>query len=29
VSDEEAKAIYPNGWKTLKSYLRLVPPPAA
>ncbi|MGP1664847.1 MAG: peroxiredoxin [Rhodanobacter sp.] len=29
VSDEEAKTIYPAGWKTLKPYLRLVPPPAA
>ncbi len=27
VSDEEAKAIYPNGWKALKPYLRLVKQP--
>ncbi|HTX51054.1 MAG TPA: peroxiredoxin [Caulobacteraceae bacterium] len=27
VSDDEAKALYPNGWKTLKPYLRLVPQP--
>jgi thioredoxin-dependent peroxiredoxin len=27
VSDEEAKAKYPNGWKTLKSYLRVVAQP--
>jgi len=27
VSDEEAKAKYPDGWKTLKSYLRIVPQP--
>jgi alkyl hydroperoxide reductase subunit AhpC len=27
VSDEEAKAKYPNGWKTLKPYLRVVPQP--
>jgi alkyl hydroperoxide reductase subunit AhpC len=27
VSDEEAKKKYPGGWKTLKSYLRLVPQP--
>ena len=27
VSDEEAKAIYPEGWKTLKPYLRLVRQP--
>src|SRR5262245_9540696 len=27
VSDEEAKQKYPSGWKTLKSYLRLVPQP--
>jgi thioredoxin-dependent peroxiredoxin len=25
VSDEDAKALFPNGWKTLKPYLRLVP----
>jgi alkyl hydroperoxide reductase subunit AhpC len=27
VSDEEAKAKYPDGWKTLKPYLRLVKQP--
>ena len=27
VSDDEAKTLYPNGWKTLKPYLRLVPQP--
>jgi thioredoxin-dependent peroxiredoxin len=27
VSDEEAQAKYPQGWKTLKPYLRLVPQP--
>ncbi|QOY87894.1 peroxiredoxin [Paludibaculum fermentans] len=27
VSDEEAKQKYPNGWKTLKPYLRIVPQP--
>ena len=27
VSDEQAKAKYPNGWKTLKPYLRIVPQP--
>ena len=27
VSDEEAKKKYPNGWKTVKPYLRLVPQP--
>ncbi|MGE0594700.1 MAG: peroxiredoxin [Vicinamibacterales bacterium] len=29
VSDEEAKGIYPNGWKTLRPYLRIVPQPRA
>jgi alkyl hydroperoxide reductase subunit AhpC len=29
VSDEEAAKKYPNGWKTLKPYLRIVPQPAA
>ncbi len=29
VSDEQAKAKYPEGWKTLKPYLRLVPQPRA
>lgn len=28
VSDADAKALYPDGWKTLKPYLRLVPAPA-
>ena len=28
VSDEQAAAKYPDGWKTLKPYLRLVPQPA-
>ena len=27
VSDEEAKKQFPNGWKTLKPYLRVVPQP--
>lgn len=27
VSDEEARQKYPNGWKTLKPYLRIVPQP--
>jgi len=27
VSDEQAKAIYPNGWKAPKPYLRIVPQP--
>ncbi|HUZ66176.1 MAG TPA: peroxiredoxin [Beijerinckiaceae bacterium] len=27
VSDEEAKKIYPNGWKAPKPYLRIVPQP--
>jgi alkyl hydroperoxide reductase subunit AhpC len=27
VSDEDAKKKYPNGWKALKSYLRMVPQP--
>jgi len=27
VSDEQAKAKYPNGWKTLKPYLRIVKQP--
>ena len=27
VKDEEAKAMFPNGWKTLKPYLRVVPQP--
>ena len=28
VSDDEAKEKYPEGWKTLKPYLRIVPEPA-
>ena len=27
VSNEQAKEKYPDGWKTLKPYLRLVAPP--
>ena len=27
VSDEEAKATYPDGWKTPKPYIRIVPQP--
>jgi len=27
VSDEEARTIYPDGWKAPKPYLRLVPDP--
>jgi thioredoxin-dependent peroxiredoxin len=27
VSDEDAKALYPNGWKTVKPYLRVVAQP--
>ena len=27
VSDEEAKEVYPNGWNTVKPYLRVVPQP--
>ena len=27
VSDEEAKKLYPGGWKTLKPYMRVVPQP--
>ncbi len=27
VSDEEAKLKYPNGWKAVKPYLRIVPQP--
>jgi alkyl hydroperoxide reductase subunit AhpC len=27
VSDEDAKKAFPNGWKTLKPYLRVVPQP--
>ena len=28
VNDDEAKKLYPNGWKTLKPYLRKVPDPS-
>ena len=28
IKDEEAKKIYPDGWKTLKPYLRKVPDPS-
>jgi thioredoxin-dependent peroxiredoxin len=27
VSDEEAKQLYPSGFKTLRPYLRYAPPP--
>jgi alkyl hydroperoxide reductase subunit AhpC len=27
VSDSDAKALFPNGWKTVKPYLRVVPQP--
>jgi thioredoxin-dependent peroxiredoxin len=27
VSDEEAKKLYPDGWKTPKPYIRIVPQP--
>jgi alkyl hydroperoxide reductase subunit AhpC len=27
VSDDDAKKVYPNGWKTLKPYLRVVKQP--
>ncbi len=29
VSDDDARQLYPDGWKTLKPYLRLVPAPQA
>lgn len=29
VSDEEARKIYPNGWKAPKPYIRIVPQPGA
>jgi alkyl hydroperoxide reductase subunit AhpC len=29
VSDDEAKKIYPNGWKAPKPYIRIVPQPQA
>jgi hypothetical protein len=28
VSDDEAKVKYPNGWRTIKPYLRIVSQPA-
>ena len=28
LSDDDAKSLFPNGWNTLKSYLRLVPDPS-
>lgn len=28
VSNEEAKKLYPDGWKQPKPYIRIVPPPA-
>ena len=27
VTDEEAKTLFPNGWKTVKPYLRVLPQP--
>jgi len=27
MTDEEAKEVYPDGWKTVKPYLRVVPQP--
>jgi alkyl hydroperoxide reductase subunit AhpC len=27
VSDDEAKTLFPNGWKTVKPYLRVLPQP--
>jgi thioredoxin-dependent peroxiredoxin len=27
VPDDEAKKLYPQGWKTLRPYLRIVPQP--
>ena len=27
VTDDEAKKLYPNGWKTVKPYMRVVPQP--
>ena len=27
VSDDEAKSLFPKGWKTIKSYLRIVTQP--
>ncbi len=29
VSDDDAKKLFPNGWKTLKPYLRTSPQPAS
>jgi len=29
ITDEQAKQKYPNGWKTLKPYLRVIPQPKA
>jgi hypothetical protein len=29
VNDDEAKAQYPGGWRTMKPYLRMVPDPSA
>ena len=29
VSDDEAKKIYPDGWKAPKPYIRIVPQPRA
>jgi hypothetical protein len=29
VSDEEARKIYPQGWKAPRPYLRIVPQPGA
>jgi hypothetical protein len=27
VTDEEAKTLFPGGWKTIKPYLRVLPQP--
>jgi hypothetical protein len=29
VSDDDAKKIYPNGWKSPKPYIRIVPQPGS
>jgi alkyl hydroperoxide reductase subunit AhpC len=29
VSDDDAKKVYPNGWKSPRPYIRIVPPPAS
>jgi len=29
VSDDEARKVYPNGWKAPRPYIRIVPQPAA